>query len=57
MNDVAAGWLMTGMTSSPLVVALVQSASTLPTLVLALPLAAVADMMDRRRYILLTQPT
>jgi len=55
MNDVAAGWLMTGMTSSPLMVALVQSASTLPTLVLALPLGAVADMMDRRRYILLTQ--
>ena len=30
MNDVAAAWMMTSMTTSPIWVALVQSASTLP---------------------------
>ena len=30
MNDVAAAWLMTSLTTSPVLVALVQSASTLP---------------------------
>jgi len=55
MNDVAAGWLMTSMTTSPLMVALVQSASTLPTFVLGLPMGAVADMTDRRKFIMFTQ--
>jgi MFS family permease len=55
MTDVAAGWLMIGMTTSPLMVALVQSASTLPTFLLGLPLGAIADMTDRRRYILASQ--
>jgi MFS family permease len=55
MTDVAAGWLMIGMTTSPLWVALVQSASTLPTFLLGLPLGAIADMTDRRRYIIVSQ--
>lgn len=55
MNDVAAGWLMTSMTTSPVMVALVQSASTLPTFVLGLPIGAVADMTDRRRFLMFTQ--
>lgn len=55
MNDVAAAWLMTSLTSSPVLVALVQSASTLPVLLLALPSGALADILDRRRYFIVTQ--
>ncbi len=55
MNDVAAAWLMTSMTTSPLWVALVQSASTLPVFLLGLPSGALADILDRRRYFIMTQ--
>ena len=55
MNDVAAAWLMTSMTSTPLWVALVQSAATLPVFLLGLPSGALADILDRRRYLIATQ--
>ena len=55
MNDVAAAWLMTSLTDSPVLVALVQSASTLPVFFLALPSGALADILDRRRYFIVTQ--
>ena len=55
MNDVAAAWLMTSLTTSPVMVALVQSASTLPVFLLGLPSGALADILDRRRYFMLTQ--
>lgn len=55
MNDVAAAWLMTSLTSSPIWVALVQSASTLPVFLLGLPSGALADILDRRRYFIITQ--
>ncbi len=55
MNDVAAAWLMTSIAPSPLWVALVQSASTLPVFLLGLPSGALADTVDRRRYFILTQ--
>ncbi|MBA3595760.1 MAG: MFS transporter [Methylibium sp.] len=55
MNDVAAAWMMTSLSSSPLMVALVQSASTLPVLLLGLPSGALADIVDRRRYFMITQ--
>ncbi|NUZ08049.1 MFS transporter [Piscinibacter koreensis] len=55
MNDVAAAWLMTSLTSSPVMVALVQSASTLPVFLLGLPSGALADILDRRRYFMVTQ--
>ena len=55
MNDVAAAWLMTSLTSTPLWVALVQAASTLPVFLLALPSGALADIVDRRRYFMVTQ--
>ncbi|MCJ0762233.1 MFS transporter [Variovorax terrae] len=55
MNDVAAAWLMTSLAPSPLWVALVQSASTLPVLLLGLPSGALADILDRRRYFMFTQ--
>ncbi|HZY19084.1 MAG TPA: MFS transporter [Ramlibacter sp.] len=55
MNDVAAAWLMTSIAPSPLWVALVQSASTLPVFFLGLPSGALADILDRRRYFMVTQ--
>jgi MFS family permease len=55
MNDVAAAWMMTSLTTSPVMVALVQSASTLPMFLLGLPSGALADTLDRRRYFMLTQ--
>ena len=55
MNDVAAAWLMTSLTSSPVMVALVSAASTLPVFLLGLPSGAMADILDRRRYFAATQ--
>ncbi|MDI3382002.1 MFS transporter [Xenophilus aerolatus] len=55
MNDVAAAWMMTTLTSSPVWVALVQSASTLPVFLLGLPSGALADILDRRRWLVATQ--
>ena len=55
MNDVAAAWMMTSMTTTPLWVALVQSAATLPVFLLGLPSGALADILDRRRYFIVTQ--
>jgi MFS family permease len=55
MNDVAAAWLMTTLTTSPVMVALVQTASTLPVFLLGLPSGALADILDRRRYYAATQ--
>lgn len=55
MNEVASAWMMTSLTDSPMMVALVQAASTLPVFVLGLPSGALADIVDRRRYFALTQ--
>jgi len=55
MNDVAAAWLMTSLAASPIWVALVQTAATLPVFLLGLPSGALADILDRKRYFLVTQ--
>jgi MFS family permease len=55
MNDVTSAWLMTTLTTSPVMVALVQSASTLPVFLLGLPCGAIADIVNRRRWFLFTQ--
>jgi len=55
MTDVAAAWTMTTLTSTPIWVALVQSASTLPVFLLGLPSGALADIVDRRRLLFATQ--
>lgn len=54
MHDVASAWLMTSLTDSAFMIAMVQSASTLPLFLLGLPSGALADMVDRRRYLALT---
>ncbi|RZS57179.1 MFS transporter [Sphaerotilus mobilis] len=55
MNDVAAAWLMTQLTDSAVMVALVSAASTLPVFLLGLPSGALADIVDRRRWFAATQ--
>jgi MFS family permease len=55
MNDVAAAWLMTSLSASPIMVALVQSASTAPVFLLGVPSGALADILDRRKYFMITQ--
>ncbi|MGE3690841.1 MAG: MFS transporter [Novosphingobium sp.] len=49
---VGAAWEMTRLTSSPSMVALVQTAMMLPLMLVALPAGAVADMFDRRKIAL-----
>jgi MFS family permease len=55
MNDVAAAWLMTSLSSAPIMIALVQSAATLPVFLLGVPSGALADIIDRRHYFIATQ--
>jgi predicted MFS family arabinose efflux permease len=55
MQNIATGWLMTSLTHSPMWVALVQVALSLPVFLIALPAGALADMVDRRKFLLLTQ--
>ncbi len=55
MQNVGAGWLMTELTTSPLIVSLVQAASAIPVFLVVLPAGALADIVDRRRLLLFTQ--
>jgi MFS family permease len=55
MQDVGAGWLMTSLSSSPSLVALVEAADSLPVMLLALPAGALADIIDRRRLLIFVQ--
>ena len=55
MNEVASAWLMTTLTTSPVMVALVQSASVLPVVLFGLPSGALADILNRRRWFMFTQ--
>jgi len=55
MQSVAAAWQMTSLTSSPILIALVQTAATLPVFLVALPAGALADIVDRRRLLIVMQ--
>ncbi len=55
MQNVGAGWLMTSLTLSPLMVALVQAANSVAVLLVMLPAGAIADVVDRRKLLLFTQ--
>ncbi|WP_128932071.1 MFS transporter [Bradyrhizobium zhanjiangense] len=48
VRSVGAAWAMTQMTSSANMIALVQTALTLPVMLIAMPAGAIADMHDRR---------
>jgi MFS family permease len=55
MQDVGESWLMTSLTLSPLLVALVETAGSLPVVLAALPAGALADIVDRRRLLIVMQ--
>src|SRR6184192_151458 len=55
MQNVGAAWLMTDLSASPLFVGLVQTATNLPVFALAIPAGALADILDRRRLLLVSQ--
>ncbi len=55
MNDVAAAWTMTSLTTSTTLIALVQTASSLPVLLLGVPSGAMADIVNRKHYFVFTQ--
>ena len=55
MQNVGAAWLMTSLSKSPLMVSLIQTASSLPIFFLALPGGALADIVDRRRLLIFSQ--
>src|ERR1700722_18007162 len=49
MQSVGAAWLMVSLNAGPMYVALTQSASALPFVILALPAGAIGDIVDRRK--------
>jgi MFS family permease len=55
MQSTVAAWLMATLTPSALMVALVQTASTAPSLLFGLVAGTLADIVDRRRVVLSTQ--
>jgi len=55
MHDPGATWLMSSLTTSPKLNALVQTAGAFPMFLLALPAGALADVLDRRKLMILTQ--
>ena len=55
MQDTAGTWLMTVLTTSPLLIALMQTAASLPVLFLGLFAGATADIYDRRRLLIFWQ--
>ncbi|MBY0267385.1 MAG: MFS transporter, partial [Burkholderiales bacterium] len=55
VHEVGAGWLMVTLDPSPVMVSLVQAATALPIFLLALPGGALADIIDRRKYLIAVQ--
>jgi MFS family permease len=55
LQNTGAGWLMTSLDPQPLTVAAVQAATIMPVFLLALPGGALADIVDRRVFLLGTQ--
>jgi MFS family permease len=55
MQNAAAAWLMTSLRPDPFEVALVQAATTLPMFLFSLPAGALADIVDRRRLLIVVQ--
>jgi MFS family permease len=55
LQNTGAGWLMTTLAPRPLIVAMVQAATIMPVFLLALPGGAMADIVDRRIFLIGTQ--
>jgi MFS family permease len=55
LQNTGAGWLMTSLAPQPLMVAMVQAATIMPVFLLALPGGALADIVDRRVFLIAAQ--
>ena len=55
MYSAASSWLMTNLDASPLMVSLVQAANALPMFLFAVPAGALADIIDKRRFIIILE--
>ena len=55
MYSAAAGWLMTSLNPDPFIVSMVQVATTLPMFLFALPAGALADIIDRRKFLIVVE--
>src|SRR3981189_196424 len=55
MQDTAGTWLMTSLSASPVLIALMQTAASLPVLLLGLLAGATADIFDRRKLLIFWQ--
>lgn len=55
MYSAASGWLMTSLNPDPVIVAMVQVATSLPMFLFALPAGALADIVDRRRFLVVVE--
>jgi len=55
MYNAASGWLMTSLDPDPLIVSLVQAATTLPMFLFALPAGAIADIFDKRKLLIVVE--
>lgn len=55
IQSVGASWMMTSLSGSPQMIALVQTSTALPIMLLSLWAGAVADNLDRRRVMLAAQ--
>src|SRR3954471_5573717 len=55
MYSAASGWLMTGLNPDPVMVSMVQVATSLPMFLFALPAGALADLIDRRRFLVVVE--
>ncbi len=55
MQDTAGTWLMALLTTSPLLISLMQTAASLPVLMLGLLAGATADVYDKRRLLIFWQ--
>jgi len=55
MYNAASGWLMTSLEADPLTVSLVQVASSLPMFLFAIPAGALADIVDKRRFLIVVE--
>src|SRR5256885_4207151 len=55
MTDVGQGWLMSSPTPSPLIVSFLLTAESLPFFLFGLPAGALADIIDRRHLLIVSQ--
>src|SRR5437763_9692118 len=55
MYNAASGWLMTSLNPDPFIVSMVQVATTLPMFLFALPAGALADIIDKRKFLIVTE--